>query len=99
MEDHCDQPGGCAELSGPQLAWLAVDVPSITAAWGPSATSAGYAGRPNVFYGYKATPAVNTDGDYTWWLVCADGTPPPPPPHHGPAEPVCHKKPWLCDNP
>jgi secreted trypsin-like serine protease len=32
--DGCDRPGAYAELSGPQLAWVAATVPGVTGRWG-----------------------------------------------------------------
>jgi hypothetical protein len=33
-EEECNEPGGFAELSGPQLAWVAATVPGVAARWG-----------------------------------------------------------------
>ena len=33
-ENSCDQPGGYAELSGAQMAWVAATVPGVAARWG-----------------------------------------------------------------
>jgi hypothetical protein len=32
--ETCDEPGGYAELSGPQLAWIGATVPDVAARWG-----------------------------------------------------------------
>ena len=41
----CDRPGGFAELTGAQLAWVASRVPAVLAGWGPCTTPAGNHGR------------------------------------------------------
>ncbi len=93
----CGEPGGYAELNGPQLAWLASVVPSIVPSWGPCTTSAGTAGVTFVSYYLPSSPTSQMDGQFAWFLTCSTPQKPPPPPH-GPSEQVCLKKPWLCDD-
>jgi hypothetical protein len=95
----CTQPGGFAELTGPQLAWVAQRVPSITDAWGPCRTAAGDVGRTSV--GYLSTFAFNTipEGPFWWHLRCDDAPPPPEPVEPEPAPAPDPADPPLCRRP
>lgn len=71
---RCDEPGGFARLDGPQLAWVASQVPSIQDGWDRCD-----GGVPRQA-GYKLTTTGHrweADGSsWIWWIGC--GYPPPP---------------------
>ncbi len=82
----CSEAGAFAELSGPQLAWIAEHVPSIRDKWGPCTTPLGNAGYS--LSHYSPTSVVSgRDGQYFWDISCVGDPLPPPPP---PPPPVCH---------
>jgi hypothetical protein len=94
---ECGEPGGYAELNGPQLAWVASRVPSIVARWGACIAADGLVGHPYVSY-YLGSGAPYYDGPYNWNLTCASPIPiPPQDPPQGPDPVICKKKPWLCE--
>lgn len=70
LDSGCDSPAGFAELSGPQLAWLATQVPSITSGWGICTASDGYAGTPLVHYSTTGYADDQRDGPYWWQISC-----------------------------
>jgi Trypsin len=80
----CSEAAGFAELSGPQLAWIAEHVPSIRDQWGSCTTPLGNAGYSLSHYS-PTSVGSGRDGAYFWAIDCVgDPLPPPPPP------PVCH---------
>ena len=78
----CSEAGGFAELSGPQLAWIAEYAPSIRNAWGPCTTRLGNSGYTFSHYS-KTAAGPGVDGPYAWDISCVGDPvgPPPPPPH------------------
>jgi hypothetical protein len=77
FDPGCDRAGLFAELSGPQLAWVASVVPSIVSRWGPCTLPNGQPGRMSA--GYYYVPSGATDGPYGWNISCVPLPPPPPP--------------------
>jgi hypothetical protein len=75
---HCDNAAAFAELSGPQLAWIASKVPSIMAKWGPCTTEFGTPGENEATYGSVWTPGSQPDGPYFWRIWCWSPTLPVP---------------------
>ncbi len=75
---NCAKPAGFAELSGPQLAWVASLVPSIMSRWGTCYTPSGYPGQPSARYQGWYWPSGGRDGQYYWDIACY-GIPNPPP--------------------
>ena len=76
----CAEPGAFAELAGPQLAWLATQVPSIMDGWGPCHTATGAVGRTVTHYvPWALSYAQGHDGPYDWQIRCDSLTPAPPP--------------------
>jgi hypothetical protein len=73
----CDEAAVFAELSGPQLAWIATHVPSIIPRWGPCTASNGLPGTPRVTY----SAFYGSRGAERWSISCeiSIGVPPPPP--------------------
>ncbi len=67
---NCTNAAGFAELSGPQLAWVASYVPSITAGWGTCTASDGHPGRTVVSYGPTTSAGTATDGPNHWTIGC-----------------------------
>jgi hypothetical protein len=65
----CDQPGGYAELSGKQLAWVAATVPSVAVRWGSCAFDYSSPGQWQATYVLNGSGA-NRDGDYAWSITC-----------------------------
>lgn len=104
--DHCHQPGGFAQLSGAQLAWVASKVPSIKTSWGSCYTSNGTPGQWYAIYQSWYSAGAPRDGQYYWNIWCGalpttmttlpgattTTTVPGPPP---PSDSVCMKKPWT----
>src|SRR6266508_2216812 len=73
-DDACAGAAGFAELAGPQLAWVASQVPSIMDRWGGCTTPTGAPGDPEVAYG-SFVPGFQWDGPIAWRLWC-EGPPP-----------------------
>jgi Trypsin/Tectonin domain/Putative Ig domain/PASTA domain len=73
-DEFCTRPGAFAELSGPQLAWIASKVPSIANAWGGCATSNGAVGEFLATYTSTAFTGSQQDtgqaGTYYWAISC-----------------------------
>lgn len=99
----CTQPGGFAELTGAQLAWVAHMVPSVKAAWGPCTTPAGNPGQSVASYSSSQVGGAQQDGNF-WWRIACEAIPPPPPepepepePDPEPPDPpICRLPPWKC---
>lgn len=75
--ETCDQPGGYAELSGPQLAWVAATIPSVATRWGTCWISRGRIGldtpgRWVATYVDTGSDASGADKDetYRWSISC-----------------------------
>jgi hypothetical protein len=66
----CTNAAGFSELSGPQLAWVASSVPSITSGWGACTASDGNPGRTVVYYGPTNYAGTATDGPNYWSIAC-----------------------------
>ena len=108
--DECSEPAGFSELTNAQLAWVAQQVPSIKAAWGPCYTPSGYLGQASARYVPWYLPTGGTDGPYHWEIACYGAPPPPPPPGGEPPPtdpapepepeptipPICIRQPWKC---
>jgi len=101
----CADPAGYAELSGPQLAWVASKVPSIWRGWGGCTTPSGTPGEYHAYYHAWWEATQKTDGPYYWDIYCTGIYQPPaspktpPKPRPTPDEPplpaYCTSKPWL----
>jgi Trypsin/PASTA domain len=74
FDDGCNTAAGFAELSGPQLAWVASVIPSVMAAWGPCTSSYGVPGHSAASYGAQV-PGAQLDGPFYWRIWCE--APPP----------------------
>lgn len=85
VRSDCGRPGGFAELDGPQLAWLATQVPSVADGWRQCA------GTKVFTYGRGVGP--RTDGPFRWDLRCRRPVPPPPPQEE---PPICTINPRKC---
>jgi hypothetical protein len=70
----CDTAGGFAELSGPQLAWVASQVPSVMDAWGPCTSSYGVPGHSPASYG-APVPGAQMDR-WMYWRIWCEAPPP-----------------------
>ena len=99
----CLGPGGFAELSGAQLAWVASRVTSIMTTWGPCTAPSGQPGVPAARYQNGAFPGSSPDGPYAWRIGCDELAPPEPEPEPQPEPdpepeepPVCRLPPWKC---
>jgi hypothetical protein len=68
-EDDCHGAAGFAELSGPQLAWIATHVPSIMSRWGGCVSPSGAPGQSAVAYG-TFVPGFKWDGPFPWNIWC-----------------------------
>jgi hypothetical protein len=68
-DDPCHGAAGFAELSGPQLAWIATRVPSVMDRWGPCVSASGAAGHPAAAYG-TYPPGYRWDGPMPWNIWC-----------------------------
>ena len=102
--DECAQPGGYAELSGPQLAWVASKVLPVQTSWGPCRTQSGGTGRWYAMYQYSYAPTAFRDGSYYWDIHCyltqsstqsTTTTTRPSNPDDPPIPAYCQSKPWL----
>jgi hypothetical protein len=67
--DSCHGAAGFAELSGPQLAWIASQVPSVMSRWGSCVSPSGAPGQPAVAYG-TFVPGFHWDGPFPWRIWC-----------------------------
>jgi hypothetical protein len=67
---QCNNAAGFAELSGPQLAWVASNVPSIMSGWGGCTASDGNPGRPSGYYGATLYAGGQPDGPNYWSITC-----------------------------
>lgn len=72
----CNAAAGFAELAGPQLAWLATQVPAIKARWGSCYTQFGTPGEYSVQYTTTSIAGAQRDGAFYWELACQAGQPP-----------------------
>jgi hypothetical protein len=109
--NDCADPAVYAELSGPQLAWIATQVPFVATSWGKCTTPHGSAGVWHVEYHPWFSPTLPQDGPNYWDIECMLPPAPPTPPRTAPKpkptsddQPVptyCTAKPWLqgCDTP
>jgi hypothetical protein len=66
----CDHAAGFAELAGPQLAWIASRVPSVTDGWGGCTATGGSAGHSVASYVNSYLSGAATDGPYYWAISC-----------------------------
>jgi hypothetical protein len=76
----CDEPAGYAELSGPQLAWVAATIPGVAARWGMCWISTGRIGletpgRWVATYVDTGTTGTGKDGTYQWKIECVPNEP------------------------
>jgi len=69
-KSSCNEANAFAELSGPQLAWVASIVPEVAAAWGPCTTLNGVPGRGIATYGTDMASGPRAHRDYAWNLQC-----------------------------
>jgi Trypsin len=60
----CNQAAAFAELRGPQLAWIAINVPSIVDSWGTCTGPSGGAGVSEATYVAANTTGPQADGPY-----------------------------------
>jgi hypothetical protein len=71
----CDEPAGYAELSGPQLAWVAATVPAVATKWGSCAANNGTTpGRWQATY-VEGTSGGTRDGRFEWKISCVPSYP------------------------
>jgi hypothetical protein len=73
-EDDCHGAAGFAEIGGPQLAWIATQVPSVMDRWGMCISPTGAPGHPAAAYG-SYPPGYHWDGPVPWNIWCE--APPP----------------------
>ena len=78
--NSCDQPGGFAELSGSQLAWIGSQVPSDHHQVGPLRPRPGSPGTWTAQYHSAAYPLPSHDGPNYWDIACTPSFVPPPAP-------------------
>lgn len=69
--DSCDQPGGFAELSNAQLAWVGSVVPSIATRWGPCAAGQSNGKWTAQYHQTWQTTLRSHDGPNTWDITCS----------------------------
>jgi hypothetical protein len=67
---QCNNAGAFAELSGPQLAWIASKVPVIAAGWHGCPLGNGAIGRPVAVYDRSAVAGAVRDGPYYGSIGC-----------------------------
>jgi hypothetical protein len=67
--DDCHGAAGFAELAGPQLAWIASQVPAVMDRWGSCAGADGVPGHPRAAYG-TFVPGHQWDGPFPWRIWC-----------------------------
>ena len=93
-DPDCDKPGVFTQLTGPQLAWIASEVPTIMNGWGTCHTSTGAVGQAFAQYvPWALTYAQGHDGPYDWQILCNSLTPTPPKPRQ---PPPCQGDPRNC---
>ena len=92
--DHCDEPGGFAELQNAQLAWIAVNVPAVKQRWGSACYANNTSGTWQAYYSTTANSAAARDGAYYWYVKCLTASAPPPAPRP-PSQYTCEQKPWT----
>src|SRR5581483_11323985 len=108
----CADPAVHARLSGPQLAWIASQVPFVKSSWGACTTPQGSPGAWHVDYKSSYDPTEQQDGSNSWDIECMLVYQAPPPAYHPPApkpppsddQPLptyCKTKPWMpaCQTP
>jgi hypothetical protein len=103
---QCAQPSAFARLAGPQLAWVASQVPAVVAGWGSCRLPNGGTGQPYASYVSWFLPVAERDGPYYWTIWCGGRQPTPSPttsrpsstptPTESPDNPLCLKQPWKC---
>jgi hypothetical protein len=71
---ECDDAAGFAELANAQLAWVAQQIPSVVAGWGPCLSPTGSPGTPHALYSTTAFPGAKQDGN-RWWSIWCEGAP------------------------
>ncbi len=69
-KSDCNEAAAFAELSGPQLAWVASVVPAVTTGWGPCTTVNGSPGYGAATYGTDPAQGPNRDGGSYWNIQC-----------------------------
>jgi hypothetical protein len=69
-KSSCNEANAFAELSGPQLAWIASVVPEVATGWGTCTTVNGVPGRGVATYGTDVLQGPRVHGDYLWNLQC-----------------------------
>ncbi|MGE5829109.1 MAG: S1 family peptidase [Micromonosporaceae bacterium] len=72
----CNSAAGFAELARAQLAWVASEVPSVTARWGGCDAGFGTVGRYTVRYTQTSFAGAERDGSYYWAFGCEPLEPP-----------------------
>jgi trypsin len=97
---NCSEAAGFAEIAGPQLAWIASEVPQIVPGWNGCISPTGYSGESISSYRTYSSPYAQSDGPYYWAISCVSyepqpptSTPPPPPP-----PPRCQHNPRCQEN-
>ena len=105
FRNDCNEAGGFAEVRGPQLAWIASQVPQIIPGWGACTSPTGNPGYPVTVYNTYQSVGDQTDGSRYWRIACVSNDPPPPtstpapPPPPPPATPPqCRNNPRCVEN-
>jgi hypothetical protein len=93
---NCSEAGGFAEVRGPQLAWIASEVPQIIPGWGACTSPTGYPGYPVTVYHTYQSLGDQTDGSRYWRISCVSNDPPPPTSTPAPSPPPPPVTPPLC---
>lgn len=94
---ECSEAAGFAEVNGPQLAWIASEVPQIVPGWGTCTLPSGTPGITATSYRTYQFAGGQQDGSRWWELSCLDPNPPgSPAPPDPPAPP---QPPWCDHNP
>jgi hypothetical protein len=69
-KSSCNEANAFAELSGPQLAWVASVVPEVADGWGACVTVNGVPGHGMATYGTDALQGPKRHGDSYWNIQC-----------------------------
>jgi hypothetical protein len=85
-------------VRGPQLAWIASEVPQIIPGWGACTSPTGYSGYPVTVYHTYQSVGDQTDGARYWRISCVSNDPPPPTSTPAPSPPPPPVTPPLCRN-
>jgi len=94
----CTEAGGFAELRGPQLAWVASEVPQVVPGWGGCTSPTGNPGFSVTSYRDYQFAGGQSDGSRYWELSCYSNDPPPPTSTPAPSPPPPPVTPPFCRN-